>query len=408
MERMAEAVPETDAQALQNFLSNSPWDPDAVIGHVAERANDALGKDKCLLIDETGIPKKGEKSVGVGRQWCGALGKVDNCQVAVFAVLGHSRHAAPIDCRLFLPKSWVKDRERCKQAGVPSHRLKYLRKHDLALEMVRTARDRGIDFTWVGCDGFYGEDPDFLRKLDQMDEIFMADVHCDQMIWLEDPQPHVPPRRSQRGRKPKKLKAQSASIRVDTWVHQQPSSAWQRTRVRDTTKGNLVVDMLHQRVWLWDGKEANAHQWHLVVRREVDGNKIKYSLSNAHSDTPLVRLAFQQAQRYWVERAFQDAKQQCGLDEYQFRGWRGWHHHMALVLMAMQFMLEQRLQNQELYPLLSSADIVSLLKYFLPKRVADQEEVFRQMAIRHKKRQAAIDSAWKIQSRRLARAYPNS
>jgi SRSO17 transposase len=398
MERMAESVPDTDEQALHHFLSNSPWDADGVVGHVAERANDVLEKgDRCLLIDETGIPKKGEKSVGVARQWCGSLGKVDNCQVGVFAVLGRGKHAAPIDYRLYLPKVWVDDEKRCRLAGVPSHRMAPLRKHDLALEMVRAARKRGIDFSWVGFDGFYGEDPTFLRQLDQDGEIFMADVHCDQRIWLEDPRPQVPQRRSRRGRKPEKLKARSKPLRVDKWVYQQPPSAWRRVQVRDTTKGELVVDMLHQRVWLWDREEPGAHQWHLVVRREVDGSKTKYSLSNAPEGTPLARLAFQQAQRFWVERAFQDAKQHCGLDEYQARGWRGWHHHMALVLMSMQFMLEQRLRNQDLYPLLSCADIVSLLKHFLPKRAADRNEVFRQMEVRHKKRQAAIDSAYKIQ-----------
>ena len=139
----------------------------------------------------------------------------------------------------------------------------------------------------------------------------------------------------------------------------------------------------------------------MIVPREIYGGKLKYTLSNALGDTSVERLAFAQAQRYWVERAFQKSKQHSGLDNYQIRGWLAWHHHMALVMMAMQLMLEQKLKHQDLYPLLSCADIVSLLKYALPKRAVTQEEILRQMEIRHKKRKSAIDSARKIQAERL-------
>jgi SRSO17 transposase len=408
MERMAEAVPDADEQSLQHFLSSSPWDADAVIGKVAERSNEVLqdGEDRCLLIDETSFIKKGTHSVGVARQWSGTLGKVDNCQVGVFGVLGHGIHATPIDCRLYLPKSWVEDPERCERAGVPLDRIVLLRKQDLALEIVDTARQRGVSFSWVGCDGFYGKDPGFLRALDRRGEFFVADVHKDQMVWTEDPGLQIPPRTSSRGRPPEKPKARIPPIRVDKLADQAPSSAWQRVTVRETTKGDLVVDVLHKQVWLWDGEEPLPQQWHLIVRRELDGSKLKYTLSNFPADTPVEHLAYAQAQRYWVERAFQDAKQNCGLDDYQVRGWLGWHHHMALVMMAMEFMLEERLKNQAIYPLLTCADIVSLLRYFLPKRAVTEEEILRQMTIRHKKRQSAIDSARKLQTRRLAAGKP--
>ena len=404
MERMAEAVPDANEQVLQHFLSNSPWDANAVMTQVAMRSNDALqdGEDRCLLIDETSFLKKGTKSVGVSRQWSGTIGKVDNCQVGVFAALGHGIHATPIDCRLYLPKKWIEDPDRCEKAGVPAHRITLLRKQDLALEMVQAARQKGISFSWVGCDGFYGEDPALLRKLDEMGEVFVADVHKDQMVWLEDPEPRIPPRKSPRGRAPEKLEARISPMRVDLLADQKPSSSWQRVTVRETTKGELIVDILHKRVWLWDGEEPSAHEWHLIVRRETDGSKFKYTLSNAPDDTPVKRLAFAQAQRYWVERAFQESKQHSGLDDYQVRGWLGWHHHMALVMVAMQFMLEQKLKHQDLYPLLSCADIVSLLKYALPKRAVTEDEILRQMMVRHKKRKSAIESARKIQAKRLA------
>ncbi len=334
---MAEVVPDSSGQSLQHILSNSKWDDESAIAVVASRANHHIGgkKNSCLLIDETGFPKKGKKSVGVSRQWCGNLGKVDNCQVGVFAVLGHKESIAPVDYRLYLPKSWADDKDRCEEAGIPDECIEYQSKHDLALQMVIAARMRGLDFKWVGADGFYGESPAFLRHLDDMGEVFVIDVHKNQMIYLENPEPIVPQVSSKRGRKPQRLKAQKESVRLDQWVSSQPERVWKRTVIRNTTKGKLVVDMLHKKVWLWDGKEQEAKLWHLIIRRDIKGKKVKYSLSNAPKKTKLQRLAFMQSQRYWVERSFQDAKMHCGMGDYQSRGWLSWHHHMAMVLMAM-------------------------------------------------------------------------
>ena len=198
-----------------------------------------------------------------------------------------------------------------------------------------------------------------------------------------------------RGRKRTKRVAQSAKVRVDEWAQAQPDSAWTRVTLRDSTKGKLQIEVLYQRVWLWDGKEAQARHWHLIVRREVKArDEIQYSLSNAVEHTPLQRLAQMQGQRYWVERSFQDGKSQAGLDHYQARGWKAWHHHMALVMMAMLFMLKERMEHQQDYPLLSCADIETLLAHFLPRRDVGVEEVLRQMEVRHQKRQASIDSAY--------------
>ncbi len=128
--------------------------------------------------------------------------------------------------------------------------------------------------------------------------------------------------------------------------------------LRDGTKGAVTVEILHQRVWLWDGKEAKGHHWHLLVRWEIPAlNEIKYSLSNASEEVSSLKLAQMQGQRYWVERSFQDGKSHAGLDHYQARGWKAWQHHMALVMMAMLFMLEERVEQQEDYPLLTCSDI---------------------------------------------------
>ena len=402
MERMEEVVPEANHQALQHMLSESAWEERAVLDQVAQEANQHLGghPDSSLIIDESGCPKKGTQSVGVARQWCGQLGKVENCQVGVFAALGRGTEATLIDERLFLPERWTTDPTRCQAAGIPAEQRGFTRKHDLALEMITHARQQGIGFAWVGFDGFYGSDPAFLRTLDDQGEVFVGDVHCDQRIYLDDPQPYVPPPATPRGRPPSRRQAQTPAVRVDRWAHAQPAAAWQRVIVRDGTKGPLPVDILHRRMWVWDGDEPQARQWHVLVRREADTpTEIKYSLSNAVADTPAPRLAFMQGQRYWIERTLQHGKQDVGLGDYQVRSWRGWHHHMALVIMAMLFTLEERLLHQQTRPLLSGTDIRALLNHFLPRRYTTLEEVLRQMEVRHRKRQAAIDSAHRRQLR---------
>jgi SRSO17 transposase len=276
---------------------------------------------------------------------------------------------------------------------VPKAARELKSKPQLALEMVRHNRRLGVRFAWVGMDGLYGKDPALLRALDRDGETFVADVHKDQFIYLADPQPHIPPAPS--GRRRTRLVAQCEPLRVDAWAAAQPDSAWQRVALRESTKGELQVDVLHQRVWLWDGEESDAHCWHLIVRREVKArDEIKYSLSNAPAATSRPRLAQMQGQRYWVERTFQDGKSQAGLDHYQARGWRSWHHHMALVMMAMLFMLKERTASRDTYPLLSCADVETLLAHVLPRRDVDLEEVVRQLEVRHQRRQASIDSAY--------------
>ena len=272
MERMEEAIPDADHQALQHLLSESAWSERAVLDQVAEDANRLLGgyADSSLLIDESGCPKKGSHSVGVARQWCGQLGKVENCQVGVFAALSRGTGVTLIDGRLFLPEAWTSDPVRCQAAGIPVAQRGFQRKTDLALAMIRHARQQGIGFAWVGFDGFYGSDPAFLRALAAQGEIFVGDLHKDQRIYLADPQPTVPPAQTTHGRPPTRRQAQTPAVRVDHWAQQQPATAWQPVTLRDGTKGALRVEILHQRVWLWDGEEAQARPWHLLVRREID------------------------------------------------------------------------------------------------------------------------------------------
>jgi SRSO17 transposase len=393
MERMAEAVPDSDDQSFQHFISNSPWDDSALLNQLAKDADSILGDDadSCVIIDESGFKKAGKKSVGVARQWLGRIGKVDNGQVGVFMALNCREKVTLTDTRLYLPKCWTKSKNRMKQARVPLERYSFRKKAELAINMIESARERGSSHQWIGADAFYGKDPWFLRKLDQLAETFMVDVHANQRSYLDDPKPDVPERAATLGRKPSLLRTDLKSQKASTWAKQQKKDAWEKVTIRDSTKGTIAVDVLHRRVWLWDGKEEQAHQWHLIVKREGESkNTFKYSLSNAPANTPVKRLAFMQGQRYYVERTLEDAKSACGMAEYQVRSWIGWHHHMAMVMLAMLFMLKVKVQYNDTCELISSNDVRELLYHFLPKRAITNQEVLRQMMIRHYKRRMAI------------------
>jgi len=393
---MTEVIKDSEYQSLQHFITNSPWKHRPVMDQVAKDCDLLLGEspDTGLILDETSIPKKGKKSVGAARQWCGRLGKVDNCQVGVFASLVKDASAALIDGRLYLPKEWTDDRKRCRAAGVPDD-VTFKTKSQLALEIVRHARSQGIRFAWVGIDGGYGKEAHFLSSLDDDGEQFVADVHKDQVVYLEDPKPYVPQRNSPKGRTPSQRITDVPSVTVEAWAAKQPEDSWQRITTRDSTKGKLMVDILVSQVWIWNREERTSRQWRLVVRREIAArDTIKYSLSNAPESTSADRLTYMQGQRFFVERTFQDAKESAGMDQYQIRGWLAWHHHISLVMMSTLFMLETRMQQKEAHPLLSCPDIATLLTHFLPKKNVDPEEVLRQMEVRHRQRQASIDSAY--------------
>lgn len=403
---MAAVVEDGCEQQFQHFISNAPWRHEPVIAQIGRDADRLLGgkPDSALIIDESSFVKHGDRSVGVARQWCGRLGKVDNCQVAVFAVLTDGARHTPVDMRLYLPQRWIDDPARCDRAEIPTKARTMRAKTDLALEMVRAARARGMRFGWVGVDGGYGKDPAFLRALDEMGETFIADVHATQRVWSEPPGLHVPAPQSTRGCPPSKPQAAVDGITVEKLVAGFGADDWTRCTLRDSTRGPLQVDIAHRRVWVWDGGEATARYWHLVVRREVGApKKIKYSLSNAPADTSLQRLAEMQGGRYWVERAFEDAKGECGLADYQAVGWRAWHHHVTMVMLAMLFIAEQRVAHQPGLALLTPRDIVEMLKETLPHKPQGKEALVDQINQRHARRRSAIESRHRSQRSRPGR-----
>jgi SRSO17 transposase len=397
---MADVVDSSCAQQFQHFISNSPWDHEPVVAQISQDADRLLGgkPTSCLIIDESSFPKQGDRSAGVARQLSGRRGKVDSCQVAVFAVLSDGQRHAPVDMRLYLPKRWIEDPVRCEQAGVPVAERKLTSKSGHALDIVRQARARQTRFEWVGVDAGYGKEPAFLRVLDDTKEVFVADVHRTQRVWTERPGLAVPPPTAGRGRPAKKQQASTQSVTVESLVKGFGPENWTRCILRDSTRGQLRVDIAHRRVWLWDGEEDAARCWHLIVRREVQSQKtIKYTLSNAPVETPLPRLAQMQGQRYWVERAFEDAKGECGLADYQSLGWRSWHHHVTMVMLAMLFIAEQRAALQPGLDLLTPRDIVEMLKETLPRKPEGRDALVDRINQRHERRRGAIESRFRTQ-----------
>jgi len=401
MDRMAEVVPDSKSRNLQQFLTHSKWDHREVIDHVAHDVDQHLGDghNACLLIDESGFEKQGKGSVGVSRQWLGRLGKVDNGQVAVFGALANGQYAAPIDVRLYLPEEWANDPNRCDRAGIPEAERSFRTKPELALEIVHHARENGLRFGWVGADAGYGKGPGFCMALDEMGETFVVDIHSDFPVYGEDPKPYLPEKTKKPGRPFRKYQSEQESLKVRNLLNSLPGSRWKTVTLRKTSRGILRVRICRLKVYIWDGESEKVKCWTLIATTSLGRNAdTKISLTNAPNRTSLKRLGFMQRQRYWVERVFEDGKSECGMADYQVRKWRAWHHHMALVLMAMLFMLSEKIYHEDTYPLLSCGDIEDLLARFLPRRDVSEEEVIFQLEQRHKQRQKAIMSHFRCQT----------
>jgi len=336
IERIAEQKPGSNYQNIQYAVSDAQWDHRTLIDGVARYANDIFAgdKDTALIIDESGIAKKGEKSVGVARQWNGRLGKTDNCQVAVIGALSARASSCPIDIRLYLPESWANDPDRCVKAGIPENECTFKTKLDLAQEIIDHAVAQGVDFKWVGFDAFYGRSRKLLDKIDDQRLTFVGDVPKNTLITLP-------------GRQKEETVEELAERRT-----------FRRVKLRSQAKGVLEVEAMSATAEV-EVRDGVTKRWRVVITKDLGTGDTKYSLTN--SQASLQRLAYMQRQRYWVERAIQDAKTSCGMAQYQVRGWKPWHHHMALVMLAMLFLLEERVTHQETLPLLSCQDIVGIL-----------------------------------------------
>ena len=366
-----------------------------------------------MVLDESGIEKQGKMSVGVARQYCGCLGKVENCQVGVYLAYANSHHTSLVDYRLYLPESWASDmvicgerpacKERRKKCRVPEE-ITFQTKAELGLEMIRAFKTEDQQFGWINMDSHYGEQPWLLKQLDNEGIFYMADIPCDTRIFTDKPKTEVPQRQGNRGRHPTKARLVADSpqpVEVRAFAQSMDESDWTRLEVRKTKRGWLIADFAAVRVWHSVDNLPFAEVW-LVMRRPLGGNApIRYSFSNAESNTPLLRLVQMQCRRYWVERALEDAKGEAGLDQYQVRGWKGWHHHMAMTLLAMLFLLQLTLHFGCKAPLLTIQDVREILETFLPRKSYSHMEFIALLEQKHRARLSARKSHAKKQKQRL-------
>jgi SRSO17 transposase len=388
-------VSQSNYQAMQQMVTDSPWDESKVMEKVAAQVNGILGghPQSALLIDESSFVKKGNASVGVQRQYCGRLGKTENCQMGVFAALGRGDKAAIVDFRLFLPESWANDPQRCQRAKIPQPQQCHRSKQELALEMVQSAKSRGLAFDWVLADSAYGCSLDFCSAVDRAGLKFMCDVSEVNRVWDADPQPCAPTKLKS-GRPAQAWRVSNCAAKkwcAAEFVKSRFDKEARLLTIRVATKGELRARFWATDIWVWESGAQEATRRILVAREKEDG-ELKISWTNAPHGTSWETLAYMQAQRHWVERTFEDAKSELGMAQYEVRSWRGWHHHMALVSMAMLFMLKERVGHAESAPMLSARDIVELLEYYLPRRGNKEDEVIGDLVTRHKQRIAAAKS----------------
>ena len=396
IETIGNDVSGSDYQGMEQFISTSPWCHQSLMDHLAADANDLLGDEKeaGLYIDESSFLKKGKASVGVQRQWSGRAGKIENCQVGVFACLGRGERMCITDFRLYLPESWAEDRARCDKAKIPEEHNRYQPKWKQALDMVAHARQQGLTFGWVGVDSLYGSNAKFVNGLEDLGERFMGDVYKTTKVWSSKPRLDVPSPKPGAGRPRTRARLsqenQAEYLSVEELVARHFEAKHQRISYRKGSKGRLSTRLWVRKVWCWEKGWDRARQRLLVVRRDADGS-FKYSLSNLPAGREWSWYGWVQGQRFWIEHAFHEAKSQLGMAQYQVRVWRGWHHHMSLVCLALLFTMKIRKELSQSAPLLSTRDITELLDFYLPRRSRDEEDVLAQIRTRHRIRQQDLD-----------------
>jgi len=324
---------------VQHFVGCGKWDDDAVLAELRGHVREALADPSAVLVvDPSAFPKKGTQSCGVQRQWCGRLGKEENCQVGVFLVYAAPGGCAPLDRRLYLPKEWAADRKRRKQCHVPKG-VKFQEKWRIALDQL----DRygpALPHGWVAADDEFGRVLAFRAHLRERRERYVLDVPCNTLV--RDLGEAPPPRSHRTGRAPK-----APFRRVDEWAARQPTAAWQRVEVRPGAKGPLVVEAVEApRVQTQDEQRHIGPVERLLVMRSPEG-QTWYTLSNAAPEVPLAEVVVAHGERHRVEEVFEQGNGEVGLDHYEVRNWEGWHHHMTLALLALWFLVLERLRLGE-------------------------------------------------------------
>ena len=339
---------------LQNFVGSVPWGHKPLLATLAHQVGEDLGEpDGVIVFDPSAFAKKGTKSVGVARQWCGRLGKIENCQVGVFMAYVSRKEQALVNTRLYLPKEWAKDKARRKEAGVPKE-VRFRTRHQQALEMLDESA-AALPHSWVAGDDEMGRPSGFRGKLRGRGERYLLGVPSNLLVRdLEAP----PPEYSGRGRYPK-----SPFLRLDRWRAALPEGAWTRIDVRDGEKGPLVVEVVKRRVQARTETGGTGPEELLAVVREKqsDGTfKHDYYLSNADPGVSLSELARVTRAAHRVEECFRRGKSEAGLAEYQVRNWRGWHHHQVLSLLAAWFLNRETRRGKNPDPGIDAAAVAAV------------------------------------------------
>ena len=329
---------EQDRQPLQKFIGQKSWEWQPLIGELARQIGAELGRaDGVLVLDPSGVVKQGKGSVGVARQWCGRVGKVENCQVGVYLGYVSRKEHALVDTRLYLPKEWTKDKKRCRQAGIPKE-VRFRTRHELALEVLR--EHRGVlPHAWITGDDEMGRNSGFRDELRRMNEQYLLAVPSNTLVRDLDA---APPSYSGSGQPPK-----ASFQRADRWM--KTAKNWTRIEVRPGEKGPLVVEAVKARVQTKLARR-NGPEETLVIFRERQGRKTvkhDYCLSNAPFDTPLREFARVLGGEHRIEECLRRAKGETGLAQYQVRTWRGWHHHQTLTLIASWFLTREKLRGEK-------------------------------------------------------------
>jgi len=344
-ENIAQAIAGCNVRNLQAFITTGAWRDAAVLAETRCCVLEVLADDDAVCnYDETGFPKKGTQSVGVKRQYSGTLGRTDNCQVAVFANYCSSKGHTFMDRRLFLPEDWAHDRARRQEAGVPSE-VVFRTKPELALEMLIVAVNEGVPFRWVGGDSVYGDSPTFVHGVRQLGKWYVLDTGCDTRVWTEPPQ-IIPAAQRPKGRRGGRPCTQPLVVgeakRVDEVIAALPAKAWRRVTVAEGSQGPRVYEYAEVGVWFSE-EGLPGPQERLLVRRSIAQEpELKYHRSNAPAEVPLEKVAAVRGTRWTIEEDIQSGKGECGLDEYETRGWVGWHHHTALSVLALAFLVLQK------------------------------------------------------------------
>lgn len=332
-----------ERQGIQKFIGDVPWSHQSLLMELGRQVGAELGEpDGVIVFDPSGFPKKGTKSVGVARQWCGRLGKVENCQVAVYMAYVSRKEQAIVDTRLYLPKEWTKDRARRQEAGVPKE-IKFQTRHQLALQML-DAQGPLLPHSWVTGDDEMGRPASFRLVLRGRGERYLLAVPSNTLVRdLDVP----PPEYSGHGRYPK-----SPFVRVDRWCAALPEARWTKIDVRDGEKGPLVVEAVTCRVQARTETGGSGPDEVLFITRErqADGTfKHDYYLSNADPGVEPQEFARVAKAEHRIEECLERAKGEAGLADYQVRNWIAWHHHQALALLAAWFLNQEtrRGKNQD-------------------------------------------------------------